>query len=69
MFIPSVFHVADFLSHTCDVFPGPRTSLDKVMFFIVQFLIKKINLVQNLWGLVDTSRILLLLVGLFFTEK
>lgn len=53
-------------AHTWDVFSGPSTSLEKVMLFIGQFLIKKMNLVQNLWGLVD--RILLLLVGLFFTE-
>lgn len=50
-----------------NVFSGPRASLDKVMFFIVQFVIKKLNLMQNLRDLVDTSRLFVLPVILSFT--
>lgn len=40
--------------HTHDVFAALRASLGKVMSFLVQFVIEKLNLMQNLWDPVDT---------------
>lgn len=57
-----------FAEHMHNVFSVPRTSLDKVKFFIVQLVIKKLNLVQNLWELVDTSRLFVLPVNISFPE-
>lgn len=60
MFIPSVFHDADFLNRPCRTHAyrvcWARAPPDKGMFSAVQFVIMKLNLMQNDWDLVVFAR-------------